>query len=727
MHAAEDQISRGVARFKWPALLLAIYICCFWKLALSDQYTWLDAPDYAYQVLPWYQFQAGEWHRGHFPLWDPYLWGGQPLVGQAQPGAVYPLNWLLFLAPLRNGWIRQSYLHWYFVLIHFQGALFCYWLCRDLRRSPPAALLAAVAFGLGGFVGTNNWPAMLNGAVWAPVILLFFLRAMRGERPVSSAALSGAALGIAFLSGHHQIPIYIALAMAGAWIYYLLQDRKRLRLLLIFGLFLALTSAVQTLPAYEYGRLSLRWVGAENAVGWRDRVPYSVHQQFGFYPESILGTFIPGLFRNSDPFVGLVALTMGLFGIAGAWRDRTARLFGAIALGGLLFSLGHNSVFHGVLYAVVPMVEKARSPSMASFIFHFGLCVLIAYGIDGSEVIKTAFSKWTARGLAALSAVVATVFWGFLATKTAIDDRIGMVALCGLLLAAILIAWRKDSLSPGAARALLGVVMLLELGNVTTYSYPRSGNPNSPLKKLTEHYDIAGFLQDQSASGPVRVEIESNDLPYNFGDWYGIEHFGGYLASLTENVNGVQGTAKARRMFAVNYLIASKPYAPDQVEVFSGRSGLKVYRNPGAYPRTWIVHEAVSITGNDQVGRLLDSAAFDPRRQTFLKGQAPNLEKCAQPETATLRTHLSNRIVIEANLSCRGMVIDSDTFFPGWEASVDGKPAAVYEAYGFLRGVVAEAGRHRIELRYRPKSVYQGAVLTALGLLGTCLLAALKW
>jgi hypothetical protein len=223
------------------------------------------------------------------------------------------------------------------------------------------------------------------------------------------------------------------------------------------------------------------------------------------------------------------------------------------------------------------------------------------------------------------------------------------------------------------------------------------------------------------------VEIESNDLPYNFGDWYGIEHFGGYLASLTENVNGVQGTAKARRMFAVNYLIASKPYAPDQVEVFSGRSGLKVYRNPGAYPRTWIVHEAVSITGNDQVGRLLDSAAFDPRRQTFLKGQAPNLEKCAQPETATLRTHLSNRIVIEANLSCRGMVIDSDTFFPGWEASVDGKPAAVYEAYGFLRGVVAEAGRHRIELRYRPKSVYQGAVLTALGLLGTCLLAALKW
>jgi len=78
----------------------------------------------------------------------------------------------------------------------------------------------------------------------------------------------------------------------------------------------------------------------------------------------------------------------------------------------------------------------------------------------------------------------------------------------------------------------------------------------------------------------------------------------------------------------------------------------------------------------------------------------------------------SGRVGIDADLKCRGMVIDADTFFPGWVATVDGRPAPVYEAYGFLRGVVAEAGPHRIELRYRPKSVYWGAALTAIGLLG---------
>src|SRR6266436_494536 len=130
---------------------------------------------------------------------------------------------------------------------------------------------------------------MLNGAVWVPLVLMFFLRAMRGGRVIASAAWSGAFLGIAFLSGHHQIPIFIGLAMAGAWLYYLYLDPKKFKLLLVFGVFVALTSAVQVLPAYEYGKLSLRWVGAESPVGWKDKVPYFVHQQYALYPQSLLG------------------------------------------------------------------------------------------------------------------------------------------------------------------------------------------------------------------------------------------------------------------------------------------------------------------------------------------------------------------------------------------------------------------------------------------------------
>ena len=75
-----------------PAILLLITAGSFWKL-LTKQYTWTDHPDMAYQVLPWYQFEAVSWHHGMFPLWDPHV---QPLVGQMQPGAMYPPNGCCF-------------------------------------------------------------------------------------------------------------------------------------------------------------------------------------------------------------------------------------------------------------------------------------------------------------------------------------------------------------------------------------------------------------------------------------------------------------------------------------------------------------------------------------------------------------------------------------------------------------------------------------------------------
>jgi len=216
-HASKAAIALRALRV--PALLFVIIVGFYWRLTLTRQYTWLDNPDGVYQVLPWFQFQAAALHQGQLPLWDPYEWGGQPLVGQVQPGAAYPVNWILFSLPLRKGFIRHGFLQWYFVIIHFMAALFCYLLCRDLERSRAASLLAGAAFGLAGWMGTIDWPQMLNSALWTPLIFLFLLRVMRGRRTIASAALAGTFLGVAYLAGHHQIPIFVSLAVAGFWIY----------------------------------------------------------------------------------------------------------------------------------------------------------------------------------------------------------------------------------------------------------------------------------------------------------------------------------------------------------------------------------------------------------------------------------------------------------------------------------------------------------------------------
>ncbi len=99
--------------------------------------------------------------------------------------------------PLRHGHISFNVLNWYYFAIHYLAALFCYFLCRDLGRSLAASILGGVSFALGGYIGTTDWPQMINGAIWGPLVFLFLFRAARGLRP------SPMPLFLAFFSESH--------------------------------------------------------------------------------------------------------------------------------------------------------------------------------------------------------------------------------------------------------------------------------------------------------------------------------------------------------------------------------------------------------------------------------------------------------------------------------------------------------------------------------------------
>ena len=70
---------------------------------------------------------------------------------------------------------------------------------------------------------------------------------------------------------------------------------------------------------------------------------------------------------------------------------------------------------------------------------------------------------------------------------------------------------------------------------------------------------------------------------------------GGMGASVTINVvNSEFFSLMGRRMYGVAYTIAREP-PPDAGDVvFTGASGMKVYRRD-AFPRAWAVHELVRV------------------------------------------------------------------------------------------------------------------------------------
>jgi uncharacterized membrane protein YfhO len=59
----------------------------------------------------------------------------------------------------------------------------------------------------------------------------------------------------------------------------------------------------------------------------------------------------------------------------------------------------------------------------------------------------------------------------------------------------------------------------------------------------------------------------------------------------------------------------------------------------------------------------------------------------------------------------------SDTYYPGWQAYVDGKRVPILRANWMFRALELPAGAHTVEMRYEPTGQTAGWVLAALSLL----------
>jgi hypothetical protein len=248
-----------------------------------------------------------------------------------------------------------------------------------------------------------------------------------------------------------------------------------------------------------------------------------------------------------------------------------------------------------------------------------------------------------------------------------------ILAAAALVLAALV---RGERAVPLAA---LGLVVAEAASYPPPILRPRDV-PDSYASLIASQSDIATFLR--SRSGWFRVQFNEDDVPYNFGDLYGVEQFGGYVPGMPVRLNRALGDAETPRRYGVRYYVGKAPARPGQVEVFRSASGVRVFENPG-------IGEPISV-----------------------RRDAP----CASPDTLKVIARTSLESMFDAVLSCDGLIVVGDPYYRGWRATLDGVRVPIQEFQGGIRAVSAAAGRRRLRFEYRPVSFYLGVVLTALGL-----------
>jgi hypothetical protein len=183
------------------------------------------------------------------------------------------------------------------------------------------------------------------------------------------------------------------------------------------------------------------------------------------------------------------------------------------------------------------------------------------------------------------------------------------------------------------------------------------------------------------------------------------------------------------------------PKGSEEVDKWIDTRDFKVIRNLDEYPRAWVVHRARLMLPDTSQSRWAVSETMqeilyasdgiwnDPRRRVH---DPRNVAWVSADDVTKLRRYLSGQMtgpseivnvsypspqkaLLEVSLDSPGLVILADVYYPGWELTIDDKPAPFYRVNGLMRGAALSAGPHRLVYTYAPRSFRLGLVVSTAG------------
>ena len=138
-------------------------------------------------------------------------------------------------------------------------------------------------------------------------------------------------------------------------------------------------------------------------------------------------------------------------------------------------------------------------------------------------------------------------------------------------------------------------------------------------------------------------------------------------------------------------------------------------QNAHANGNAWFVNEVKFVPNADAeiqaLGKLdlKHQAVADARFESLLKGATDGQGRIE------LKHYAPNELRYTSDNSKDGVAVFSEIYYPGWTATIDGKPVEVARVNYVLRALRVPAGHHEIVLTFR--LAYAASVLLIVGFL----------
>jgi len=665
----------------------------------------------------------------NFPFWNPYILSGHPVFADGQNGFLNPVRILLNI--LFSPWKARDM----FVFIHLiLSGFFMFLYLKKLSLSFYPSLF-------GGFVYSFSIPITghipedfyISTFAYLPFLLFSCEKAVEEKKKIW-IGISGFVLALILLGRYLPAAYFSLLIFASVFLFKLWTNLKNYKeiitsffLVLLLGF---LISSIQILPTIELSSLSAEQRGKDLDVLGK-RFPYTFRVALlviNFFSPIFLGSSVdinPPTYPPFDPFVisgfngilSLFLLTLSAFNMKGK-RETQFYFFLYI-----IFFLSYLHTPINYILSFLPFFKKLAILVALPPVIAFLSSLLSSTGAEILLQHQSTIKKYLPIFIASLfsfgSAILAlTIFGKNLPLPWLGFENIRIFS--PLLIIFIIVYTFLINLSPslkGFSLILISMVELLPL----SFSFNR---PCSVPNLKWEYFS-------QEKPGLYRVSSDTGLNLYMAFQIYSPDGYEGlipdyYIIGTKPEIKGYpirtftleDLSYPVARLLGVKSIASSNPeqirIPYEMLEKIKEEGVITIFRVKDVLERVFVVRTSKKVSDWREASELIKSG-YNPLDGVLIEEE---VECSGGKGSARIVEYKDEKVLVEASIEggCAFLVL-SDTWYPGWKVYVDGKEKRILRAYGFIRTVPIEEGKHSIVFVFKPWWILPGCVLTATGIL----------
>lgn len=711
----------------------------------------------ALQFIPWRAFSWQVLQNGLLPLWNPLNGMGAPLIANYQLAFFYPPGWLVYLFAAIGGVSLMAWSHTLLIVLHLIWAgIGMTQFTSSLGLGTAAQTISGLAFSLGGYlVARSDFFSMVWTAAWLPWILFAATEIAKSEKIRFSFKLLFF-IGFQLLAGHAQLAWY-SLLLSGIWVIFYSWSTHGIRRSIQTGfLFLgtaiagAVLASIQLFPTAEYLLQSQR----------SSAVNYELGMTYSFWPWRLLTMISPDFFGNPGAgtyfgyasywedaaYIGVIPLLLAVGTVSAFWPRkrivaytwrRIAAFFWIVALVGFILALGKNTPIFPFLYQYVPTFGMFNAPARWMFWVVIAFSILAGIGAESwMAPIGKAIRRYKLFLVIALAITIgAGLTWIILRdVRMTFIQAAAVLGIWGIVFCLLTLRMPKDERAKTRwlyiAMGLIALDLVISQWSLIPLVNSTFFTAASPDVKLSRDQRVYLSYSDEYTLKFSRFfRIADYNALENWNDMWEVLLPNMNMLAQVSYINNFDPLLSGRYANFITYLDQRTPEKRvDYLKLVN--VGMVESIDPG-------VSKGIRLDSIDGMGRFQWANC-----QINSSGEQDSWEKF----TGNIQQLTSGSVIIEGGTSeapClpRGIVdiqlirndslhsqlrittdqdgwlVMADTWYPGWEAFIDGQPTKIYPADYLLRGIPIKNGSHMIEIEYRPAWFYASAIASVAGLL----------